>query len=52
MNFPADRIHHLRWSYGRIIIPPVFGVGIARFDNYGLKVLDKEFHNCRATGVY
>ena len=52
MNLPADRIHHIRWSYGRIIVPPAFGLGLGWFDSYGLRRLDAEFHNCRETGIY
>jgi len=59
MNLPTDRVHDINYSYGWLLLP-WFGGWIALTDakktvsavnGYRLRVF-RQFHNCRATGVY
>jgi len=58
MNLPTDRVHEVNHAYGWLLFP-WFGGWIALTDakkttgnnGYSLRLF-RQFHNCRATGVY
>ena len=50
-NLPGDRIHDVRSSYGRLLLPLARGRWIAWFDWYGLRLTwHLGFHNCTRSG--
>lgn len=64
MNLPSDRIHHITYSFGRVVLPMGRGRAVAWFGardypesgvhrKASLRIVRvDEFHNCRATGIY
>lgn len=59
MNLPTDRVHHIAGGFGRLVLPWFGQRWLIWFDGKtqlpslpkGLKLMDCNFHNCRATGV-
>lgn len=60
MNLIGHRIHHVSGGYGYLIFP-WFGVWLIWFDGggdrypalrRGFRLMNHQFHNCTATGVY
>ncbi len=60
---PGDKVHHVRWSYGRILIPWRVNRRTLRWlwlgwfshkgKRFGFRVVDpRQFHNCTGLGVY
>ena len=50
-SLPFDKIHHITWSWGRLLFP-WFGGWIAFTRAYGFRFVKRsDFHNCRTTKI-
>jgi hypothetical protein len=48
---PGNKIHDIRWSFGKLLHQLSDGKWVAWFNDYGIQVTT-EFHDCTATGQY
>lgn len=50
-SMPGNKIHDIRWSFGKLLHRLATGKWVAWFKKYGIQVTT-EFHDCTATGVH
>lgn len=52
MNRPGDYVHHISWSFARLLVPWTRGRWLAWTEDYGLRLISPWFHNCTRTGKW